>query len=134
VTVTCHCTDLDWQVKSAGLLTESMPGRHTADNLAAALNEAVDAWGITGKVVECVHDNASNIVAANIPVRVDWVSVACFAHTLQLAINDAFKLFVNRVISAAGKKPFQPQHCSLQSTRGQTRADTAPRTQAHPVL
>ncbi|XP_073672068.1 E3 SUMO-protein ligase ZBED1-like [Paramisgurnus dabryanus] len=103
VTVTCHWIDKVWQVKSAVLLTKSMPGRHTADNLAATLNEAVDAWGMTGKVVACVHDNASNIVAANIPERVDWVSVACFAHTLQLAINDAFKLFVYKVISAAGK-------------------------------
>ena len=103
VTVTCHWTDEDWQVKSAVLLTKSMPGRHTADNLAAALKESVDAWGMTGKVVACVHDNVSNIVAANIPERVDWVSVACFAHTLQLVINDAFKLFVYRVISAAGK-------------------------------
>ncbi|KAL0187841.1 hypothetical protein M9458_014940, partial [Cirrhinus mrigala] len=76
VTVTCHWTDKDWQVKSAVLLTKSMPGRHTADNLAATLNEAVDAWGMTGKVVACVHDNANNIVAANIPERVDWVSVA----------------------------------------------------------
>lgn len=103
VTVTCHWTDKDWQVKSAVLLTKSMPGRHTADNLAATLNGAVDEWGMTGKVVACVHDNANNIVAANIPERVDWISVACFAHTLQLAINDAFKLFVYKVISAAGK-------------------------------
>ncbi|KAM4549130.1 E3 SUMO-protein ligase ZBED1-like [Odontesthes bonariensis] len=103
VTVTCHWIGKEWQMQSAVLMTRSMAGRHTADNLAASLKEAVDQWGLTGKVVACVHDNASNIVAANNRERVDWMSVSCFAHTLQLAINDAFKIFVHRVICAAGK-------------------------------
>ncbi|KAK0137429.1 Zinc finger BED domain-containing protein 1 [Merluccius polli] len=103
ITITCHYIGDDWEMNSAVLLTESLPGRHTADCLAEKLNGAVEQWGIEGRVIACVHDNAANIVAANRPTRVSWVSVACFAHTLQLAINDGFALYLNRVISAAGK-------------------------------
>ena len=88
---------------SAVLLTQSMSDKHTADNLAAKLNDAVEAWGLTGKVCACVHDNARNVVAANSPERVRWDSVPCFAHTLQLAINDGFSLFLHRVITGAGR-------------------------------
>lgn len=115
VTVTCHWIDQDWQMKSAVLMTKSMPGRHTADNLSALLRETVDHWGLTGKVVACVHDNASNIVAANNAERVDWMSVSCFAHTLQLAINDAFKMFVYRVVCAAGKLVRHFSHSTVAS-------------------
>lgn len=103
VTITCHYIDDDWGVKSAVLLTQSMPGRHTADNLTAKLTDVVETWEVTGKVAACVHDNARNIVAANSPRRMNWNSVACFAHTLQLAVNDGFNLFVHLVIVAAGR-------------------------------
>ena len=103
ITVTCHYIEPDWQVMSAVLLTESMSVRHTADNLADKLNQAVETWGLTGRVVACVHDNARNIVSANSPTRVNWHSVPCFAHTLQLAINDGFATYINRVIVAASR-------------------------------
>ncbi|XP_077081895.1 E3 SUMO-protein ligase ZBED1-like [Siphateles boraxobius] len=103
ITITCHYIDEDWQVNSAVLLTQSMPSRHTAENLAAKLIDAVETWGLNGKVSACVHDNARNIVAANSPERVNWESVPCFAHTLQLAVNDGFNVFVHRVIVAAGR-------------------------------
>ncbi|XP_067266309.1 E3 SUMO-protein ligase ZBED1-like [Chanodichthys erythropterus] len=103
ITITCHYISDDWQMNSAVLLTESLPGRHTADHLAEKLNGAVEQWGLKGRVIACVHDNAANIVAANSPTRVPWISVACFAHTLQLAINDGFALHLYRVISAASK-------------------------------
>ncbi|XP_077095365.1 E3 SUMO-protein ligase ZBED1-like [Siphateles boraxobius] len=103
IRITCHYIDEDWQVNSAVLLTQSMPSRHTAENLAAKLIDAVETWGLNGKVSACVHDNARNIVAANSPERVNWESVPCFAHTLQLAVNDGFNVFVHRVIVAAGR-------------------------------
>ena len=90
-------------MNSAVLLTESLPGRHTADHLADKMNGAVEQWGLEDRVIACVHDNAANIVAANNPNRVNWISIACFAHTLQLAINDEFALYLYRVISAASK-------------------------------
>lgn len=63
----------------------------------------MEAWGLTGRVIACVHDNARNIVLANNPTWVRWISVSCFAHTLNLAINDGFAAAgMNRVIVAAG--------------------------------
>lgn len=41
ITITCHYISDDWKVNSYVLLTESLPGRHTADHLAEKLNEAV---------------------------------------------------------------------------------------------
>lgn len=103
ITVTCHYIDENWQVKSALLITQSMANRHTAENLTAKLVDTVETWGLDGKVSACVHDNARNIVAAKSPGRVNWDSVPCFAHTLQLAVNDGFNVFVHRVIVAAGR-------------------------------
>lgn len=39
--------------------------------------------------------------------------MSCFAHTLQLAINDGFSLFLNRVISAAAKLVSHFNHSSV---------------------
>lgn len=113
ITITCHFIGEDWQVNSAVLLTESLPGRHTADTLAEKLNEAVQQWGLDGRVLACVHVNAANIVAAN--NRVSWISIACFAHTLQLAINDGFSLHLHRVISASGKLVSHFNHSTVAS-------------------
>lgn len=71
----------------------------------------MEKWALTGRVIACVHDNAKNIVAAN--RGVDWHSVSCFAHTLQLAINDGFSLFLNGVISAAAKLVSHFNHSSV---------------------
>lgn len=70
-----------------------MADKHTADKLGEKLNKAVASWDIMGKIVACVHDNAKNIVSANDQTRVSWDSVPCFAHTLQLAINDGFNIY-----------------------------------------
>ncbi|KAK0143929.1 Zinc finger BED domain-containing protein 1 [Merluccius polli] len=121
----CHYIGGDWEMNSAVLLTESLPGRHTADCLAEKSNGAVEQWGIEGRVIACVHDNAANIVAANRPTRVSWVSVACFAHTLQLAINDGFALYLNRVISAAGKLVGHFNYSTVASKALQKKASQA---------
>lgn len=57
------------------LLTSTLPGRHTADHLAEKLKEAAEEWGLEGKVIACVHDNARNITTANHPTRVNWYLV-----------------------------------------------------------
>ena len=102
VTVTCHYV-LNWEMKSVVLQTRAMPERHTAENLASVLKNATESWGLNGKVTACVHDNASNIVRAN-KEFLEWDSNPCFAHTLQLAINDGFKLTaINNVVISAGR-------------------------------
>lgn len=87
ITITCHYIK-DWTMKSLVLQTRSFVERHTAVNLSQMLKTAVEDWGLRGKVVACVHDNAANIVLANSRQYVPWQSVLCFAHTLQLAVND----------------------------------------------
>ena len=61
IIVTCHNIDEDWHLKSAVLLTQAIPVRHTADNVAEKLNEAVRTWGPVGRVTACVHDNTKNM-------------------------------------------------------------------------
>lgn len=90
ITVTCHFI-AEWQLKSVVLQTRAASERHTAQNLAELMKATVDEWGLKGKVIACVHDNASNIVAANKPEFVPWKSWPCVAHTLQLAVNDGLK-------------------------------------------
>ncbi|XP_060761951.1 E3 SUMO-protein ligase ZBED1-like isoform X2 [Neoarius graeffei] len=114
ITVTCHYIDENWQLKSAVLIMTNMSDRHTADNLADKLNDVVETWGLSGRVTACVHDNARNIVQANNPTRVSWKSVACFAHTLNLAVNDGFTAAgVSRAIVAAGRSVKHFHHSTV---------------------
>ena len=69
------------------LATQNMEESHTAENLQMEL--VVVEWKVSGRVSACVHYNAANIVKANQACY--WESVCCFAHMLQLAINDGFK-------------------------------------------
>ncbi|KAJ4924410.1 hypothetical protein JOQ06_000650 [Pogonophryne albipinna] len=102
-TITCHYITDDWEMKSAVLQTRSSDERHTAQNIAAQLQAAAEEWGLTDKITACVYDNASNMVLANRTIA-DWESVPCYAHTLQLAINDGFKVgSVHRVVAACGR-------------------------------
>uniref|UniRef100_H2ZY19 HAT C-terminal dimerisation domain-containing protein n=1 Tax=Latimeria chalumnae TaxID=7897 RepID=H2ZY19_LATCH len=102
VTITCHFIR-QWKMESVILQTCAMPERHTAENLADMLNTAAETWNLKGKITTYVHDNASNIVLANTAL-LEWESNPCFAHTLQLAINDGFKFSsINRVVGAASR-------------------------------
>lgn len=102
ITITCHYIH-NWEIRSAVLQTKAMPERHTAENIASVLSTATEHWGINGKVIACVHDNASNMVLANTE-HTEWDSQPCFAHSLQLAINDGFKLQnINHVVASASR-------------------------------
>lgn len=113
VTITCHFI-ADTKVNSYVLQTRAMEERHSAANLADYLKTSVEQWGLDGKVVACVHDNASNMIAANRDVN--WESVPCFAHTLQLAINDGFKAAsMNRLIGACSRLVGHFHHSTIAS-------------------
>lgn len=98
LTVTVHYINKKMQMKSRVLSTFSSDKNHTAHNLQQMLLAVTDSWGITNKVVACVTDNAANIKAAILgsaslklaPIK-GWRHVECFAHTLQLAVKDAWK-------------------------------------------
>ncbi|KAL0152334.1 hypothetical protein M9458_052057 [Cirrhinus mrigala] len=79
---------------SAVLQTCSFNERHTDANIANYLPSS-------DKVIACVHDNMINMVLVN---RGLWESVPCFAHTLQLAINEGFG------VASVKSGTFSPQH------------------------
>lgn len=84
-----YVTD-QFRLKSFALENKHFPGSHTADRVLEELENCMEQWGLPTQIpIFCVRDNGSNIKAA---VRNSvWVDVACFAHTLQLAISDAIQ-------------------------------------------
>lgn len=87
VTVTAHFLNADWTLSSLTLETTEFEERHTAINLRAHLDETTKRWHLTNKVTGITHDNASNITAAVRDSDCVGMSVPCFAHTLQCAVN-----------------------------------------------
>jgi len=84
-----------------------MRERHTGENIAEAPCTAVKEWKIDeNRISEIVRDNASSM---NVAIeKLGWCDVPCFAHTLQLAINN--RLDISTVMSIYCKEiswPFQ---------------------------
>ncbi|XP_053145884.1 E3 SUMO-protein ligase ZBED1-like [Hemicordylus capensis] len=103
MTVTCYYIE-DWELQSAVLHTESMAERDTAENLAEKLNSTAERWGLAGRVLACVHDNASKMSLDVLERAVTWESVCCFADSLQQAINDGFSASgVDHIVAAANR-------------------------------
>ena len=101
-----------------------MDEAHTAANLAAQLTTITDKWGITGKVVSVLTDNASNIVAA---VRFNgWKHLPCFAHTLNLVVQDSIRADTNLVeVQKKCRNVVLYFHCSSKAS------DKLATTQSH---
>ena len=93
-----------------------MPERHTALNIAERLQDCISEWYIDKERVSAiVHDNASNITLA--VQNLGWQSVPCFAHTLQLAVNNGLEVTqTNRLASVARKTVGHFKHSSLDMT------------------
>lgn len=87
-TVTVHYLDSTWKMQGGVIKTTAMPERHTAENIAARLHDITKEFRIQRKIVACVHDNASNMMAAG--RLCEWEDVSCFAYTLQLCVNAGF--------------------------------------------
>ncbi|XP_075797007.1 lysine-specific demethylase 5A isoform X4 [Pelodiscus sinensis] len=103
MTVTCHYIE-NWEFRCSVLQTESLADWHTAENLAAKVNTVVERWGLAGRVLACIHDSTNNIMLTNTSRCAAWESIHCFAHTLQLAINDGLSdTHVECAVAAASK-------------------------------
>ena len=88
LTITVHFIH-SWELKSLVLATIKFSVEHNAEHIAAELKKVTNHWGITHKVVAIVTDNASNMVAA---VKITgWTHIHCFAHTLNLVVQEAIK-------------------------------------------
>jgi len=79
-----------FQLKTFALENKYFPGSHTANRILDTLQTSMDEWGLPVAIpIFCVRDNENNIRAAI--RKTVWYDVACFAHSLQLAIADAIR-------------------------------------------
>ncbi|KAL1465900.1 hypothetical protein MTO96_043061 [Rhipicephalus appendiculatus] len=90
VSFTCHLLDEEFSLRNYQLACRHMPEGHTSENLKNVLLDLAEEWGLPqGIPVFIVTDNARNFLGA--ALRTGWLSIQCFAHTLQLCINCAKK-------------------------------------------
>lgn len=69
------------------LHAQSMPGSHTGEALCSKYKEMFDKWNIKKEQIHLfVVDNASNMRRAMLDGEIPYIG--CFAHTLQLIVND----------------------------------------------
>ncbi|KAH6941861.1 hypothetical protein HPB50_023667 [Hyalomma asiaticum] len=85
VSFTCHLLDEEFNPHNYHLACRHMPEGHTSENLKDVLLDLAEEWGLPQVFI--VTDNARNFLGA--ALRTGWLSIQCFAHTLQLCINCA---------------------------------------------
>lgn len=117
LTVTVHYINSEWKLESKVLQTREMKERHTGENIAEALLSVINEWKIDEhRISAIVRDNASNM---NVAVeKLGWCDVPCFAHTLQLAINNGLDIssVMSRLASIARKLVGHFKHSPLAMT------------------
>ena len=67
-----------------------MQDRHTAENIAQALENCISDWNLTRKVEVVVTDNGANVKKA-IKDVLYYQHHSCIAHDLNLGVNDALR-------------------------------------------
>ena len=84
---TVHWLTELFEKKEAVLHAHPLPGSHSGEMLCREYNTMLSKWSIDNEQVHLiVRDNASNMVKAMSDG--DFEDLGCFAHTLQLVIND----------------------------------------------
>ncbi|CAI6371950.1 unnamed protein product [Macrosiphum euphorbiae] len=89
IAVTTHFIDNDCKLKSYLLSCFMYSESHTSDNLKNELLRVIKEWGLEHRVSACTSDNAPNITKAIDLCK--WRHVRCFAHSLNLAVQNAIK-------------------------------------------
>ena len=93
---TVHWLTELFERKEAILHAHPLPGSHTGEMLCREYNAMLSKWNIDNEQVHLiVRDNASNMVKAMSDG--DFEDLGCFAHTLQLIINDG--IFSQRAVT-----------------------------------
>ena len=88
---TVHFVGEDWKLENRRLQTFYLPEDQTGENIAAALREILESWGIdVSKQVCLTTDNGSNIVCAT-ESCLGWTHLSCFGHNLHLAVQNSTK-------------------------------------------
>lgn len=93
MSLTIHYVDKNIVYKHFTLSNQQIHEQHTAVNLRKSLEDILASWSIPENTVPIyiVSDNARNITSAISNNTSGWTHRKCFAHSLQLAINDAKK-------------------------------------------
>ena len=74
------------------MANEELQVNHNAENLSVALEKVFEEWGLLQNNVACVTtDNAANIENSICEV-LGWPHLACFGHTLNLAVKGGLKI------------------------------------------
>ena len=95
ITCTAHYITSDWELKHCVLGTRRLEDRHTGDNIQQAIHIIASEYGIQDKIDAITTDNASNMAVAAKTLHFTTENhghVNCFAHTMQLAVEDGPKL------------------------------------------
>lgn len=90
ICVSCHFIDQEFNLKRAILSTKQLEKNHTSENIAQALREIFEEWKIYDKITCIVTDNAASMLKACELLRKK--NLPCFAHTLNLAVQENFKI------------------------------------------
>jgi hypothetical protein len=54
ISFTVHFINQSWEMKALCIQTSFLPADHTGDNIADALREAVDSWGLKQEQLVCI--------------------------------------------------------------------------------
>ena len=118
MSLTAQWIDENFTRKSTVLHCEKFDGQHTGIRLADALLAMMQKWKIDKERVHVVlRDGAANIVKGMCDA--DLPSISCFAHTLQLALNDGIlcQSSVDELILSVRKIVGHFRHSSSATSR-----------------
>ena len=87
--LTAHVISEQWTLESYVLETFNFNTDHTAQHIGSELTRVINEWG-SPTITCCVTDNATNMLAGI--VEAGWNHLPCFAHTLNLVVQDSIKL------------------------------------------
>jgi len=91
ISITLHFIDTQFVLRSVLLGCYEFFESHTGLNLSNTIQETLDKWDMDkSKIILAVSDNANNIRSALNLLQIR--SLGCFAHTLNLIVQDALKL------------------------------------------
>ena len=92
-----HYIDNIWVMHNENISTKAMSDRHNGVNIARAISDVINDFSIKN-IPYLLMDNASNMCVAAREAKV--AHAGCFAHSLQLCVEDCLKL--NQISRALG--------------------------------
>ena len=117
MTLTCHYINSPLQLKSRIIATRPLGDKHTANNIAEMIR-AIAAEFRVRSVITITTDNASNMVACGKLLAADGIiRISCFAHSLQLAVNEGLNVPVISKMIAFAKRAVSHFSRSQPATR-----------------